>query len=84
MDVTAKHKRHCAALQVGNRVAYTAAFCRVLGGDYAMSTRRGKLLSKDDDRPFGHVIWDDGETQGVALTNIAKVGSVAFSDPSCW
>jgi hypothetical protein len=78
-----KIDRHIAGLRVGNRVAYSAAFARVLGS-YELATRRGKLASLDAGRPFGFVLWDDGESQHVALQNIAKVGSVAFSDPSCF
>lgn len=67
----------------GDRIGYSAHF--VAGpGCYAkeIGDRRGTLVALDPDRPFCTVKWDDEEhEQRAHVSNIARVGSLAFADP---
>lgn len=66
-------------MKPGDRIAYTARFLRSIGGDFATAERRGEVISMDERTAI--VQWEDVPSpQRVLLVNIAKVGSIRFSD----
>ena len=71
------------AVQVGDRVGYSAHFLRSTGSDYDTSMRRGVVESQRDEN-FVSILWDDTpeRAQLAHISNVARVGSVAFGDPS--
>ncbi len=73
------------SFNAGDRVAYTASFVRGVGGSLlSIAQRRGivSTVSTDNARTVT-VQWDDEpeEHKLVLSCNLARVGSVAFSDP---
>lgn len=75
------------AVLVGDRVGYTARFLRSVGGGIktAADDRRGVVVEIEPQRhtDIARVRWDDAEheLQRVLVCNIARVGTVRFSDP---
>ena len=73
---------------VGDRVGYTARFVRSVGGGIktAADDRRGTVEEIVPQRhtDIARVRWNDSpqELQSVLVCNIARVGSLLFSDPS--
>lgn len=82
--------RHAPALEgvrmtAGDRVGYTAAFVRSVGGAlYEVGSRRGTIETLEGDDRIAVVRWDDepDRPQRVLTVNIAAPGSARFSDPS--
>ena len=83
----AKHNRN---LQVGERVAYSAAFLRSTGQVVGPAgARRGVIIGFDvlsRDTTLARIEWegepprqDDGEPWRVNVLNLARVGSAAMS-----
>lgn len=68
----------------GARVGYAAAFLRSTGSDYDMAQRRGTVVSVRD-LPFAqrlvYIKWDDGGAGPALSSNIARLGTVSFSEP---
>lgn len=70
------------SVQVGDRVGYSAHFLHSISADYEVAQRRGDVTALERDGRFVRVLWDDQrDTQLVAASNVARVGSVRFSDP---
>lgn len=70
-------------LEIGDTVAYTAAFVRSIGGGtFGIAERRGEVVARHQDRPFVYVRWTDDRqnTQLVNEANLAKPGSLRFGD----
>jgi hypothetical protein len=72
------------AIAVGDRVGYSAHFVAGPGGHLkTIADRRGEIVSVDEGRPFCVVRWDDADgDQRAHISNIARVGSAAFGDPT--
>ncbi len=68
-------------LKIGDRIGYTAAFVRMMGGGYDIGQIRGTV---SDIGTFGEATLitfktEDGECRALA-SNLCKVGSVQFGD----
>lgn len=61
-------------------MGYSAHFLRSISGDFDVASRRGVVESMRNGQ-FARIRWDDGETNLAHVSNVARVGSVAFSDP---
>ncbi len=77
------------SFNAGDRVAYTASFVRGVGGSLlSIAKRRGTIMPAESHSAsyaerVAIVKWDDEpeEHKMVLSCNLARVGSVAFSDP---
>jgi hypothetical protein len=68
-------------IKKGDRVGYSAKWLRSVGvytGE--LPQRRGTVVSVRRGGRLVSVKWDDGETNLVAMANLAKPGTVAFGD----
>lgn len=71
-------------IKVGDRIGYSAHFLSSIGGDLELSERRGtvKALEQRGRASTALILWDDMPSiQRALVSNIARVGSLAFSDP---
>lgn len=69
--------------EIGDRVAYKAAWLRSVGADRELAQARGKVvgLQKLGQNTLVEIEWESGDfPKRVLAPNICKVGSVAFGD----
>lgn len=69
-------------LKIGDRVAYTAAFVRMMGLSAHIGDIRGTITGLGDFGQAQLVMFkkDDGEEIRALTVNLCKVGSVQFGD----
>ena len=67
-------------LRAGDRVAYSAHFLRSIQAPFDVASMRGTV--EEVTGQFVRVNWDDERSMRAHVSNIARVGSVAFGDPT--
>lgn len=69
-------------LAVGDRVAFSAAFLRNTGQPFETAQMRGTVGQIDDigGSRLCRVTWNEGCPTSVLDSNLARVGSLAFSE----
>jgi len=70
-------------MQVGDKVAYKAAWLKSVGADYELAQARGTVvgLKQLGKRTLVEVDWKNDDIPSLILNvNLCKVGSAAFGD----